>query len=173
MAMDEVDVELERDGFVRQLIGELAAVLQDVIGSDEASGFVSLVGRTMGRDLGARYRQALGGKRLGRDEVESVLVDLKRRIQGGFSVQESTPERLTLVNHRCPFGEAVEGRPALCMMTSNVFGTITSENLGYARVHIEEAIARGDGRCLVHVVLALPNGEGGLEGQEYFGDVHG
>jgi hypothetical protein len=58
-------------------------------------------------------------------------------------------------------------------MTSNVFGTITSENLGYARVHIEEAIARGDGRCLVHVVLALPNGEGGLEGQEYFGDVHG
>jgi len=171
MGMQGADVGLERDGFVRRLIGELATVLQDVIGEEEASGFVSLVGRTMGRNIGARYLRALGREGLKREEVEEVLVDLKRRIQGDFRVLESTPERISLENHACPFAEAVEGRPSLCMMTSNVFGTITADNLGYARVHIEEALARGDARCLVHVHLALPSGDEEVHGQEYFGDT--
>jgi len=56
------------------------------------------------------------------------------------------------------------------MMTSNVFGTLASANLGYARVDLEETIARGDGRC--RVVVHLREDEAGAQapGLEYFGE---
>ena len=69
-------------------------------------------------------------------------MDLKRRIQGDFYVIEQDDEKIVLGNRACPFAEKVVGRPALCMMTSNVFGSIAAENLGYAKVVIEQAIAQ-------------------------------
>ena len=73
--------------------------------------------------------------------------------------------QLVLGNRRCPFGDKVIGRPALCMMTSNVFGVIAAENAGYARVDIQKAIANGDGHC--HVVVSL-DGNDMEAGREYF-----
>ncbi len=70
-----------------------------------------------------------------------------------------------LGNRACPFAEKVVGRPALCMMTSNVFGVIAAQNLGYAKVVIEEAIARGDAGCRVVVYLTPTEG---AAGREYF-----
>ena len=52
------------------------------------------------------------------------------------------------------------------MMTSNVFGSIAAENLGYARVQIDEAIARGDPGCRVTVFLTPSDEESGA--REYF-----
>lgn len=167
-AYRELPVELERDGFVRLLIRELSGTLQDVVGVEEASGFISVVGQRIGEQLDAQYRRALRVDRLDRDQVARVLVDLKRRIQGDFYVVEQTDEKIVLGNRACPFGDMVEGRPALCMMTSNVFGVIAAENLGYARVSIEEAIARGDSGCHVVVYLRPAEEDQPLEGQEYF-----
>ncbi len=42
---------------------------------------------------------------------------------------------------------AALGRPSLCMMTSNVFGVIAAENLGYAKVALTETIALGAPGC--------------------------
>lgn len=55
------------------------------------------------------------------------------------------------------------------MMTSNVFGLIAAENLGYAKVELAETIARGDGRCRVVVHLEPGSGEH-APGREYFGE---
>jgi hypothetical protein len=97
-----------------------------------------------------------------------VLVDLKRRIQGDFFVIEQDDEKMVLGNRACPFAEKVIGRPALCMMTSNVFGNIAARNLGYSKVVIEQAIARGDATCRVVVHLsATPEAEA-VSGREYF-----
>lgn len=162
-------VELERDGFVRLLIRELAGTLQDVVGVEEASGFISVVGQRMGEHIDDQYRRALQVDRLERDQVARVLVDLKRRIEGDFFyVVEQTEEKIVLGNRACPFGALVDGRPALCMMTSNVFGVIASENLGYARVSIERSIARGDSGCHVVVYLKPAEEDETMEGQEYF-----
>jgi hypothetical protein len=62
----------------------------------------------------------------------------------------------------------VKGRQALCMMTSNVFGLITAENLGYARVVIEESIAQGHAGCRVVVHLRPSLDADKQAGQEYF-----
>jgi predicted ArsR family transcriptional regulator len=160
-----LNIPLERDGFTRTLLRHLAGTLQDVVGLEEASGFVAIVGQRMGDDINAMYREALGGKRLSREEVTAVLVDLKARIKGDFFVIEESDERIVLGNRRCPFEDRVVGRPALCMMTSNVFGSIAAENLGYARVTIEKAIARGDDGC--RVVVDLKPVVDAREGREY------
>jgi Methanogen output domain 1 len=162
-----VDVPLERDVFLRTLIRHLAGTLDDVVGLSEASGFVALVGQRMGEDINAMYKAALGVPELTRGQVAEVCVDLKRRIQGDFYVISEDDEKIVFGNRVCPFNDKVNGRPALCMMTSNVFGTITSENLGYGKVVLEETIARGDPGCRVTVYLTRTRLAERAEGREY------
>jgi hypothetical protein len=73
-----------------------------------------------------------------------------------------------LGNRACPFGDQVIGRPALCMMTSNVFGSIAADHLGYARVELQETIAQGSAGCRVVVHLDRPPGDVAVDGIEYF-----
>ena len=161
-------VELERDGFLRDLVRELSGTLQDVVGLDEASGFVSVVGRRMGQSIGQRYREAIGGGKLDRAQVAEVLVDLKRRIKGDFFIIEEDADKIVLGNRACPFAEKVLGRPALCMMTSNVFGSIAADNLGYAKVELQETIAEGSAGCRVIVHLHPTADADMADGREYF-----
>ena len=57
-----------------------------MVGLDEASGFVSVVGQEMGDEMNRGYKNALGVSNLNRQQVSDVLVDLKRRIQGDFFI---------------------------------------------------------------------------------------
>ncbi|HEX6535660.1 MAG TPA: methanogen output domain 1-containing protein [Gemmatimonadaceae bacterium] len=169
LAASALDVPLDRDVFLRTLLRELAGVLQNVVGLEEASGFVSIVGQNMGRQIDHDYRAALGIPRLSREQVAQVLVDLKARIQGDFYIVEQDDDRIVLGNRACPFAEKVIGRPALCMMTSNVFGSIVAENLGYAKVELGETIAMGHPGCRVTVHLRPTDEADAASGREYFG----
>ena len=166
--LQALDIPLERDVFLRNLVRELAGTLQDVVGLEEASGFISVVGQRIGEQLNDDYKAALGVPQLNHAQVAEVLVDLKRRIQGRFSIVEATDERLVFTNSACPFAEKVVGRPSMCMMTSNVFGVITAENLGHAKVLLEQTIARGDAACRVVVYLKHSAHAQAADGREYF-----
>jgi predicted ArsR family transcriptional regulator len=163
------EVGLDRDVFLRSLIRELSGTLQDVVGLEEAAGFISVVGQRMGDQINEEYRAALRMPKLSRGQVSDVLVDLKRRIQGDFYVIEEDAEKIVLGNRACPFAEKVVGRPAMCMMTSNVFGVIAADNLGYAKVVLEETIAEGHPGCRVVVYLSPSEEAAASEGREYFG----
>jgi predicted ArsR family transcriptional regulator len=167
-AIHQLDIPLERDVFLRTLIRELAGTLQDVVGLQEASGFVSVVGQRVGDKINESYKAALQVDRLSREQVAQVLVDLKRRIKGTFEVEYEDDEKIVLRNGNCPFEDKVIGRPAMCMMTSNVFGVIAAENLGYAKVGLERTIAEGHGECRVVVYLKPEGAAGKAEGREYF-----
>lgn len=166
--VSELQVPLEKDVFLRTLIRELSGTLQDVVGLEEASGFISVVGQRVGEQINADYRAALEVSMLTRQQVADVLVDLKRRIQGSFFVISEDDEKIVLGNKDCPFAEKVLDRPAMCMMTSNVFGVISSENLGYAKVELQKTIARGDGECRVVVYLKPNEQASAAVGREYF-----
>ena len=163
-------VPLERDMFLRTLIRELAGTLQDVVGLEEASGFISVVGQRMGTQINEDYKSAISVSKLNRAQVADVLVDLKRRIQGAFFVIEETDDKIVLGNRLCPFADKVIGRPAMCMMTSNVFGSIAAQNLGYAKVMLEETIAQGAAGCRVTVFLKPTPAAQKAPGREYLGD---
>ena len=163
-----LDVPLERDVFLRNLLRHLAGTLQEVVGIEEASGFVSVVGQKMGEELNAEYKRALAVSSLSREQVADVLADLKRRIRGDFVVIEENDDRIVLGNRACPFEDKVVGRPALCMMTSNVFGSIVADNLGYAKVVLERTIARGDAGCRVVIHLKPTDEAQRADGREYY-----
>ncbi|ETX28350.1 methanogen output domain 1-containing protein [Roseivivax isoporae] len=156
-------IRRDRDVFLRELLRELAALLEDGVGLDQTAGYISQVGNRIGLQMNADYTRAAGGGRLDRDQVAAALVDLKRRIEGGFSVESIDDEKIVLVNTACPFGRYVEGRRSLCMMTSSVFGRVTAENLGYARVYLDKTIAKGAPGCRVEVWLT--EGDDGIEYQ--------
>jgi Methanogen output domain 1 len=140
-----LDVPLERDVFLRTLLRHLSGTLQAVVGLEEASGFISLVGQEIGDEINQSYKQALHVSSLSRPQVADVLVDLKRRIQGDFYIIEQD-----------------------CMMTSNVFGSIAADSAGYARVQLEQTIAQGDAQCRVVVHFRPPSEANVAAGREYF-----
>lgn len=156
---------------MRTLLRELAGTLQDVVGLEDAGGFISIVGQSMGADINRKYKNALKVEKLSREQIADVLVDLKRRIQGDFYVIEQDDEKIVLGNRACPFAEKVKDRPALCMMTSNVFGSIAADNLGYAKVELQETIAAGDRECRVVVHLQPTDEAKASKGREYFGET--
>ncbi len=166
--ISQMNLPLERDLFLRTLLRHLSGTLQKVVGLEEASGFISIVGQEIGDEINQSYKRALAVSKLSKEQVADVLVDLKRRIQGDFYIIQQDDTKIVFGNRACPFADKVDGRPALCMMTSNVFGSIAADNLGYSKVVIEQAIARGDRECKV-VVYLKPTPEAlAAQGREYF-----
>ena len=167
-AVSKANVALDATGFMSTLLRHLSGTLQDVVGIEDAEGFVSLVGQRIGDDLDRDYRRALSLAKLNREQVAQVLVDLKHRIGGDFYIVEEDDEKIVFGNRRCPFGDKVRSRPSLCMMTSNVFGAITANNTGYAKVELDETIATGGNACRVVVWLADTEASRAAAGREYF-----
>lgn len=168
VSLADIEIPLERDMFMRDLIRELSGLLQDVVGLEEASGFISVVGQNIGHQINDSYRQALKVSRLDHRQIGQVLQDLKQRIQGDFYIVEADADKIVFGNRVCPFGDKVRDRPSLCMMTSNVFGTIGAENAGYAKVLLQETIARGDAGCRVVVYLRDSEEAQASDGREYY-----
>lgn len=166
--IQDANISLDRDTFLRNLLRELAGTLEDVVGLQEASGFISVVGQRIGDQINADYKDSLQVDSLTREQVADVLVDLKRRIKGDFYILQQSDEKIVLGNRVCPFGDRVLDRPSMCMMTSNVFGAVAADNLDYAKVSLNETIARGHGRCIVTVYLKPTEEARQANGREYF-----
>lgn len=166
-AASALEIPLDRDVFTRTLIRELAGTLEDVVGIEEASGYISVVGSAIGEQINQDYRHAYKVSCLSREQVSDVLVDLKRRIQGNFFIIEESDDKIVLGNTACPFAEKVIGRRSMCMMTSNVFGHIAAENLGYGKVELQRTIAQGHPDCRVVVYLKPTEEAEKAEGREY------
>ena len=165
---DGVKVPLERDLFLRKLLRELTGTLEDVVGLEDAQGYVATVGSAMGVWVDEQYRKALSVDHLNLGQVAKVFVDLKGRIGGDFYIKSLDEDRIVIGNRNCPFGEMAHDRPSLCMMTSNVFGRIAADNLGYARVELNDTIAQHADEC--HIVVHLkPDADIEADAREYYG----
>ena len=118
-----------KESFLRAIVVQLSQAVETRHGPDAAEAAVAQVGMDIGGQMEAEFRLAedvvgaMTPEQLGR-----CFVRLKHAIDGGFSVVEATPERIVLENTRCPFGPAVLRAPALCRMTSSVFGGISARN---------------------------------------------
>jgi hypothetical protein len=58
-SVKDLPVHLDRDLFTRVVIRELSGTLQDVVGIEDASGFISLVGQKIGERINQEYQEAL------------------------------------------------------------------------------------------------------------------
>ena len=160
----------DREEYLTRLLCELTGLLQDMVGRDDAKIFVGVVGKNLGTRIDHQYRRVLGCDRLDREQVGIVIEDLTRRIGGTFMLDKHDACRLVYRNSACPFDTSVHERQSLCSITSNVIGTIAADNLGYAKVCLENTIADGANACRV-VVYLDPDDERArcAEGDEYQG----
>ena len=157
------EAPLSPEIFFGDMVGQLSGALEDVIGMEEASGFVGAVGSAIGEDMARIYDVTPQAKPARR--IAEVCADLKARIGGAFEIRSVDDTTIVLIGHRCPFADRVVGRPSLCMMTTNVFGRIAAKAAGYANVRIDGAIAMGDRQCRV-VISLVPTGRD--DGHEFF-----
>ena len=175
MSMDDLshrDIDLDSSIFMRKLLRELTGRLQDIVGLDEAEGYINSVGAAVGEWIEEKYRDEVGDAPASPEQVAEIFVDLKRRIGGDFHVISVSDDEIVVGNRKCPFGEMAKGRDSLCMMTANVFGRIAADHLGYARLGLHETIARGDGGCRI-VVALKPDGRLPSDAKEYYGSSRG
>ncbi len=143
-----------KEPFLRALVVQLAQELEWRHGPESAERVVAQVGTSVGGQMEQEYRRAKSiVGRLTPEQMADCYVRLKHAIDGGFYVIEATDERIVLGNTACPFGKAVQKSPALCRMTSSVFGGIAARNAGDSTVVLEERIAVGDPGCKVVVNL--------------------
>jgi anti-sigma regulatory factor (Ser/Thr protein kinase) len=159
-ALDEVSPEggFSREVFLRALVVQLGQALEHAGGPDVSEAVVAEVGVTVGGQMEAEYRTARDVvDRMSTAQMAECFVRLKHAIDGKFYVAEISEDRIVLGNEQCPFGNAVRKSPALCRMTSAVFGGIAARNHEEgAAVVLEERIAVGDPGCRVVVHLGEP-----------------
>lgn len=144
----------EREPFLLALAVELANAVEMEHGPEAAADAVSSVALGVGEQMEAEFRRSRSIETaLTPEEIADCFVRLKRTIGGDFYLVEVTADRIVLGNRRCPFGDAVRRAPALCAMTSGVFGGIAAASAGEASVTLEERIAVGDPECRVTIWL--------------------
>lgn len=143
-----------KESFLRALVVQLAQAVERNGGPALAEACVAQVAIDVGIQMEAEYRIATEVvDRLDPPQLADCFVRLKHAIDGGFYVIELTPDRIVLGNTHCPFGTVVRKAPALCRMTSAVFGGIAANSHGESVVVLEERIAVGDPECRVVVHL--------------------
>ncbi len=106
---------------------------------------------------------------LGMQDYGNLLVSLKNSIGGNFKITELNEDYLSLQTDKCPFGASVESAPALCHMTSSIFGGIAARNYGYAKVELKKRIALGSDHCDI-CIHRDPDKCKDVIGDEYFSD---
>jgi hypothetical protein len=162
-----LEIPLNRDVFTRTLIRELAGALEDVVGIEEASGYISIVGSAIGEQINQGYRRAY--------EVSSLSREQVARRAGRSEASHSGQ----LLRHRgtrgkdCPrqYGLPVrrEGHRATVDVHDDLerIRPYRAENLGYGKVELQRTIAEGHPECRV-VVYLRPTAEAEkAEGREY------
>ena len=147
-----------KEAFLRALVVELAQGIEAIHGPAAAETAIAQAGTDIGGQMETEFRLArrIVG-RMAPAQMAECFVRLKHAVDGNFGVLEVAADRIVLGNDRCPFGSAVREAPALCRMTSSVFGGIAARNTdGGASVVLEERIAVGDPGCRVVVYLDRP-----------------
>ena len=143
-----------KEAFLRALVVELAETIEADLGPDVAAATVAQVGADIGGRIEEAYRAANGiAGRLTPAQIADLCVRLKGAIDGDFYVIHADERKIVLGNRRCPFGTIVQRQPALCRMTSSVFGGIAARNASRSAVALEERIALGDPECRVVIWL--------------------
>ncbi|NJC72432.1 ATP-binding protein [Planosporangium thailandense] len=160
-----------RESFLRALVVELSRAVTDTHGPLASEEAVARVGATIGGQMEDEFRRArqITG-RLTPEQIADCYVRLKAAIDGDFYPISISADRIVLGNRRCPFGDTVRHSPALCRMTSSVFGGIAARNRGQAVVLLDERIAVGDPECRVTVLLNPDAGDRSAGGHRYRAD---
>ena len=151
-----VPVKLNKESFLNMLTIQIVAKSTDKKAIKSAASKVA-------DHIVEQYNKYYGVEKLNIGQVIEAIEDSQSKIGGKAKVVDRTGRKLVVECTSCPFGDNVKLCQHLCYVTSNVLGKLVSKNLGYAKVNIKNAIAKGSENCLIEIFLK----EGKEEGKEY------
>lgn len=135
--------------FLQAFLNEMMRVC-DQHGLNRRDELIEHIGLNAGENFESAYRYEFDrAAPLDAEQYADLIIGIKNRVGGNFSLASSTKDCVRVVNTRCPFGDRVKDFPELCHMTSSVFGGIAARNFGYAKVELRKRIATHDGMCEV------------------------
>ena len=158
---------IEKTEYLTGFIGELSGLLDQIIGQPNSENVIGTVGLRTGERI-SRDAPSLRQRPSPRD-VARLIANLRTEVGGHFEIVSVSASEIVLATGCCPFGRNAVGRPALCMMTTNVLGRIVADRTGYARVVLDSTIAQGAPRCRVRISLEMDR-SAFEEGHEFFAD---
>lgn len=160
---------LTSERYLQLFIGQTGGMAQGV-NCTTLESFIKKIVLNSSEALEDIYRDSHGiDGVLTKQQYGELIVNLKNSIGGEFEVSEMDEDGLHLKTTKCPFGSLVETAPALCHMTSSIFGGIAARNYGYAKVELKKRIALGSDHCDICIHLNPKSCEQVI-GDEYYSD---
>lgn len=159
--------QLTAIGFLQTFVLEIMQLCESE-DADESERFIERIAKSAGQFFEEAYREEMNIQGdMAPPGYADLIVGLKNRIGGDFSLVSASETGVEVTSRCCPFGDGVRHSPGLCRMTSSVFGGIAARNFGYAKVELAERIALGDGACRVRIHFD-PEAAKAVEGLEYY-----
>ncbi|MDH4183370.1 MAG: sigma 54-interacting transcriptional regulator [Nitrospinota bacterium] len=140
--------------FLQTIMSQAVRVAGLLNGGKEKNQGIIQIGLSAGGCFETAYRDEYClTEPLTLEQYTDLIISLKNKIGGNFSIASSGPGFVRVTNTICPFGEAVKQASQLCGMTSSVFGGIAARNFGYAKVALNRCIGAGADGCDVCVYV--------------------
>lgn len=103
---------LSPSAFLQAFLNEMMRVC-DQHGLDQRDALIEQVGLNAGENFESAYRYEFGRTApLDAEHYADVIIGIKNRIGGNFSLASSTQDCVRVVNTRCPFGDRVKISPS-------------------------------------------------------------
>ena len=165
---DLASITLDNVSFLHKFVGNITCTLEEVVGINEASGFMNTVAQRMGEQLNDMYRHSLNSHKLNREQVCHVIADLQNRINSNAQITHKDEEKIIIGGCICPAGADNQDRPSLCSIITNMLGVISAENLGYSKVVVKRPDTNGNLHCQIVIHLNKTPEVIEYEGREHF-----
>jgi predicted ArsR family transcriptional regulator len=153
-------LELDREKMLSECVRAFGVMIEDVVGADDARGYVSIVGERIGEFVAAEIAKGVDFESLSIDQTADLLVEVQNLLGGCFDVEVQNGHQIRLTNTQCPYSTQYAGRQSLCTLTSSIMGTVASMCNGQARVQLLETIAQNGACCRAVVHLDGSHGAG-------------
>lgn len=151
--------QISREQILEFAVGGLFQGLEEIVGSVEANGYFTLVGKSIGDKLYNIYLDSLGVEVLSKKQLFSVLHLLSSRMENELAVAKDG-SFFEFSRTFKPIGGVQIDNRYLGMVACGLVGHMTAQSVGQARVLLCTADNEGTGKVRMQVYLDDLEGEG-------------
>lgn len=143
------NIALSRVALLHNVVCELLAVIEDVLGRDDAESYANMVAPPVADWIDTTYHRALGPDDFSVERLADVFADLTVRFGASHTVGRVTGDAIVVHSVAGLFGRFAAPCDAVTALASAVFARIAAENTGYARVEYLSAPGEPEGASIV------------------------
>lgn len=138
-------IEVQND--FKTIMANILPLLLQYIPPDKKTEIIQQMSKHVEALIWQKYIHELPGNA---EQTAGISCSIMNRLGGCFSVGGVKEQGYTIINKKCPWGDA-NINPVLCMLTKAIFARIGVHVFKDIDIDIQKTIASGDGECLIEV----------------------